>query len=548
MAVGAVLPLGPSGDAGALNARTGRIAGSGAACESAEVNGAQALIRTLVGAGVDVCFANPGTSEMHFVAALDDVPKMRGVLTLFEGVATGAADGYARMAGRPAATLLHLGPGLGNGLANLHNARRALSPLVNVVGDHARAHKRLDAPLESDIDALAGTVSAWVRRSLMPSDVGADAAAAVAASRDGIATLILPADVSWEAGVEVADPVPARPLPRVAPSVVEDVAAVLASGEPTVLFLGGDAVASEEGLLAAAKVAAATGARLMSETFPARTVRGAGLPDLQRLPYPPELAMASLKGTAHLVLIGAMAPVHFFAYPGLPGHPVPEDCTVRVLSAPGEDGVDALRALAGLAAHDVRPELLEASRPELPTGDLTPRTMAAVVGALLPERAIVVDEALTSGVGLAELTSGGPRHDWLSLTGGAIGDGLPMAAGAAIACPDRPVIGIQADGSAMYTISALWTYARERLDITTIVCNNGSYAILEHELSRVGAHGDGQRAAQLLDLRGPDLDFVALASGMGVPATRAATAQELTDQLRRALAEPGPHLIEAVLR
>ena len=512
------------------------------------MNGAQALIRTLVGAGVDVCFANPGTSEMHFVAALDDVPKMRGVLTLFEGVATGAADGYARMAGRPAATLLHLGPGLGNGLANLHNARRARSPLVNVVGDHARAHKRLDAPLESDIDALAGTVSAWVRRSLMPSDVGADAADAAAASRDGIATLILPADVSWEAGAEVADPVSARPLPRVAPSVVEDVAAVLASGEPTVLFLGGDAVASEEGLLAAAKVAAGTGARLMSETFPARTVRGAGLPDLQRLPYPPELAMASLKGTAHLVLIGAMAPVHFFAYPGLPGHPVPEDCTVRVLSAPGEDGVDALRTLAGLAAHDARPELLEASRPELPTGDLTPRTMAAVVGALLPERAIVVDEALTSGVGLAELTSGGPRHDWLSLTGGAIGDGLPMAAGAAIACPDRPVIGIQADGSAMYTISALWTYARERLDITTIVCNNGSYAILEHELSRVGAQGDGQRAAQLLDLRGPDLDFVALASGMGVPATRAATAQELTDQLRRALAEPGPHLIDAVLR
>jgi acetolactate synthase-1/2/3 large subunit len=454
------------------------------------------------------------------------------------------------MAGRPAATLLHLGPGMGNGLANLHNARRGRTPMVNVVGDHARSHKRLDAPLESDIDAVAGTFSGWVRRSLSPADVAADAVEAVAAASSApgsISTLVLPADVSWEDGAEVAEPRAPRPAPRVAPSVVESVAAVLAAGEPAVLFLGGDAM-GEEGQLAAAQVAAGTGARLMSETFPARTARGAGLPDVMRLPYPPEMAIAALSGTRHLVLAGAPAPVHFFGYPGVPGHPVPEDCTVHVLSEPGEDAVAALQALAELAAADATPELLEASRPELPTGDLTPRTMAAVIGALLPERAIVVDEALTSGVGLTELTSGAPRHDWLALTGGAIGDGLPMALGAAVACPDRPVIGIQADGSAMYTISALWSYAREQADITTIVCDNGSYAILEHELSRVGAQNDGKRAAQLLDLGGPDLDFVALATGMGVPATRATTAEELADQLRRALAEPGPHLIDAVLR
>jgi acetolactate synthase I/II/III large subunit len=514
------------------------------------MNGAQALIRTLVGAGVDVCFANPGTSEMHFVAALDDVPDMRAVLTLFEGVATGAADGYARMAGRPAATLLHLGPGMGNGLANLHNARRGRTPMVNVVGDHSRSHKRLDAPLESDIDALAGTVSGWVRRSLTAADVAADAADAVAAaaSTGTVATLILPADVSWEDGADVADPLPVRPAPQVAPTVIEEAAAVLGSGEPTVLFLGGDVVASEEGLLAAAQVAAGTGARLMTETFPARTARGAGLPDVTRLPYPPEMAIAALAGTTHLVLAGTQAPVHFFGYPDLPGHPVPEGCTVHVLSQPGEDGVAALRALAGRVAADVVPELLEASRPELPSGELTPRTMAAVIGALLPEDAIVVDEALTSGVGLSELTSGAPRHDWLSLTGGAIGAGLPMALGAAVACPDRPVIGIQADGSAMYTISTLWSYAREQCDVTTIVCDNGSYAILEHELSRVGAQGNGERAAKLLDLGGPDLDFVALATGMGVPATRATTAKELAEQLRKALADPGPHLIAAMLR
>jgi acetolactate synthase-1/2/3 large subunit len=511
------------------------------------VNGAQALIRTLVDAGVDVCFANPGTSEMHFVAALDDVPDMRAVLTLFEGVATGAADGYARMAGRPAATLLHLGPGMANGLANLHNARRGRTPLVNVVGDHARSHKRLDAPLESDIDAVAGTVSGWVRRSLDPADVAADAAGAVAAASSGtIATLILPADVSWEDGAEVAPPVPARPAPQVAPSVIDDVATALTSGAPAVLFLGGDAM-TEEGQLAAAQVTAGTGARLMSETFPARVARGAGLPDLTRLPYPPEMAIAALAGTKHLVLAGAEAPVHFFAYPGVPGTPVPEDCTVHVLSAPGEDAVAALRALAEKAAPDAEPDLLAAERPELPTGPLDPRSMAAVVGALLPERAIVVDEALTSGVGLSELTSGAPRHDWLALTGGAIGDGLPMALGAAVACPDRPVIGIQADGSAMYTISALWSYAREQLDITTIVCDNGSYAILQHELARVGAASDGERAGQLLHLGGPGLDFVAIATGMGVPATRATSAEELADQLRQALSEPGPHLIDAVL-
>jgi acetolactate synthase-1/2/3 large subunit len=513
------------------------------------VNGAQALIRTLVGAGVDVCFANPGTSEMHFVAALDDVPEMRAVLTLFEGVATGAADGYARMAGRPAATLLHLGPGLGNGLANLHNARRGGAPLVNVVGDHSRLHKRLDAPLESDIDALAGTVSGWVRRSLTPADVAADAAEAVAAASSGagIATLILPADVSWEDGAAVAEPVPVRRRPHATPADVDEAAKALGSGEPAVLFLGGDAV-GEEGLLLAAQVAAATGVRLMTETFPARTTRGAGLPDVARLPYPPEMAIASLAGVKHLVLAGATSPVHFFGYPDVPGTPVPDDCTVHVLSTPAEDSVFALRALASLTGEDAAPDVLGASRPELPTGPLTPRAMNAVIGALLPEGAIVVDEALTSGVGLHELTSGAPRHDWLALTGGAIGDGLPMALGAAIACPDRPVIGIQADGSAMYTISALWSYAREQADITTIVCDNGSYAILEHELAKVGAGSGGERAQQLLDLGGPSLDFVALATGMGVPATRAATAEELADQLRSALAEPGPHLIDAVLR
>jgi acetolactate synthase-1/2/3 large subunit len=513
------------------------------------VNGAQALIRTLVGAGVDVCFANPGTSEMHFVAALDDVPEMRGVLTLFEGVATGAADGWARMTGRPAATLLHLGPGLGNGLANLHNARRARTPVVNVVGDHARSHKRLDAPLESDVDALAGTVSGWVRRSLTPEDLGADAADAVAgAARGQIATLLLPADVSWSEGAAVADPPPSWTRPVPPGSRVSGAAAALRSGEPAVLLLGGDVVASEDGLLTASAVAASTGARLLAETFPARMVRGAGLPDVGRLPYPPEVALKALAGTRHLVLAGATSPVHFFGYPGVPGTPVPEDCTVHLLSEPGEDGVAALGELAEVLSANDPGAVLEASRPEVPGGRLTPRAVSAVVGAVLPERAVVVDEAITSGIGLAELTSGAPRHDWLSLTGGAIGHGLPVAVGAAVACPDRPVLALQADGSAMYTVQALWTMAREQLDVTVLLYDNASYAILQGELARVGAAGGGERAGQLLDLGGPALDFVALATGMGVPATRAETTGDLADQLRTALREPGPHLVVAALR
>jgi acetolactate synthase-1/2/3 large subunit len=452
------------------------------------------------------------------------------------------------MTGRPAAVLLHLGPGLSNGLANLHNARRSGAPVVLVVGDHALAHKRLDAPLESDVDALAGTVSAWVRRSLTTADLAADAADAVAAARDGIATLVLPADVSWSEGAEVAPPVAPRPLPLVPPSVVEEVAGVLRGEGPTVLFVGGEVMASEAGVRAAAAIAGRPGVRLLSETFPPRAVRGAGLPDVERLPYPPELALGSLAGAAHLVLAGAQAPVHFFGYPDTPGTPVPEGCAVHALSRPGEDGVAALEALAALVAADGDVSVNEPARPELPTGPLDPRALSAVVGALLPEGAIVVDEALTSGVGLAEMTANAPRHDWLSLTGGSIGDGLPMALGAAIACPDRPVIGIQADGSAMYTISALWSYAREQADVTTIVCDNGSYAILAHELEKVGADGSGERAQRLLDLGAPALDFVALARGMGVPGERAETAEELAAALRRALAEPGPHLVQAVLR
>lgn len=513
------------------------------------MNGAQALIRTLTGCGVQVCFSNPGTSEMHFVAALDVVPQMRGVLCLFEGTATGAADGYGRMAERPAMALLHLGPGLANGLANLHNARRARTPLLAVVGDHATYHKQFDTPLQSDIDSLARAESVWVRRPASSADVPAAAAAGVAAATappGGVATLILPADVSWSEGAKPAPALSAPERATVPDDVVASAAAALRSGEPCVILLGGQGL-RRPGLEAASRVTQATDARMLGETFPARHERGAGLPAIDRLAYLAEAAVAQLGDVRHLILAGAGAPATFFAYPGKPSSLVPDGCQVHELAGAADDVCGALAALADIVAPDSKPVPRQPERPGLPDGSLTPETAAAVIGALMPENAIVSDEANTSGRALPGATAGAPPHDWLTETGGAIGQGLPLATGAAIACPGRSVLALEADGSAMYTISALWTHAREGLDITTIIFNNRAYAILNFELQRVGATAAGGTARSLLELSRPNLDFTALAQGMGVPASRAGTATEFAQQLRRALAEPGPHLIEAML-
>jgi len=513
------------------------------------MNGAQALIRTLVAAGVDTCFMNPGTSEMHFVAALDEVPEMHSVLALFEGVATGAADGYARMTGRPAAVLLHLGPGLGNGLANLHNARRGHTPIVNIVGDHATYHARYDAPLQSDIESIAQGVSGWIRSADSTANLQADAVAAVAAAHGPpgqVATLILPADVCW---LESDGPMPPDAVPQPRPvmnSTLDQIAEVLASGEPTAFLLGGASL-MEKGLLAASRIGAATEAKLIAETFPTRLQRGAGLPSLERLMYLAEFAQAQLAGLKHLILVETASPVSFFAYPEIASDLVPVGCTVHVMAEHGDDSVSALEQLAQrLGASSDSAQLAEPSRPDLPAGALNAESFAAAIGALLPENVIVVDEGNTAGLFVSGFTAGAPRHDWLCLPGGAIGFGMPVATGAAVASPGRKVLNLQADGSAMYTFQALWTQVREGLDVITVILNNQSYAILNLELTRVGAH-PGPKALEMLDLTNPRLDFVALAQGLGVAATRATTAEEFTEQLEVAFTTPGPHLIEAIL-
>jgi acetolactate synthase-1/2/3 large subunit len=514
------------------------------------MNGAESLVETLAGTGVKVCFANPGTSEMHFVAALDRVGDIRCVLGLFEGVATGAADGYARMADKPASTLLHLGPGLANGLANVHNARRANTPMVNIVGDHATYHKHYDAPLTSDVEGVARPFSDWVRTSADSRSVARDGAAAVAAAMappGQVATLILPADASWN---EADGPAPLPPVEGrapVAPEAISDVAQALRFGEPAVLFMGSHAL-REPGLMLAGRIAANTGARLLAQTLNARVERGAGRVAVDFLPYPVDGALATLAKVRHLVLVGSKAPVAFFAYPDKPSALSPPQCEIHTLATPGEDIVGALEELAEVLGAPQNAPVQEREEHPLPSGEaITPDAAAAAVATLLPEGAIIVDEALTAAAAFMSRTRGAAAHDYLQVTGGAIGIGLPLATGAAVACPDRRVICLQADGSAMYTVQALWTQAREGLDVTTILLNNRSYAILKHELANLGAGDAGRNALDMMELDRPALDWVGLARGMGVEATRAKTLDELERHFAAGLRSNGPYLIDLVL-
>jgi acetolactate synthase-1/2/3 large subunit len=518
---------------------------------SNSMNGAESLIRTLVAGGVEVCFTNPGTSEMHLVAALDRATQLRCVLGLFEGVVTGAADGYARMTGKPACTLLHLGPGLANGVANLHNASRAQVPIVNIVGQHPTYHLKYDAPLTSDIETIARPYSKWLRTASGPAQLGRDGADAVVASRTApgqIATLIVPADVAWSDGGAVAA-IPAVPRPAEPSSAsVERAASMLRSGLPTALLLDGNALYGA-GLTAAGRIAAATGAKLLAPYPIARAQRGAGSPDVQRIPYVPEQAMELLKEFRQLILVGAAAPVSYFAYPGKSSVLTSPETEVLALASPGEHYVGALEALVtALSLQNRKPILVEkAERPPRPSGEITLAGLATAVAAVLPENAIVVDEAMTSGRGLMAATSGAPPHDWLGNTGGSIGIALPLAVGAAVARPDRRVLCLTADGSGMYTVQALWTMAREGLNITTVVFANRTYAVLQREFSGLGMGAPGPRAGALFDIGRPSLDWVHLGKAMGVPASRATSLDTFAKAMREGFEGDGPTLIEVPL-
>ena len=516
------------------------------------MNGAEALCDTLLAGGVDTCFANPGTSEIHLVAALDRRPRMRCVLGLFEGVVTGAADGYGRMSEKPAATLLHLGPGLSNGLANLHNARRARTPVVNIVGDHASSHLPYDAPLTSDVEMLARPMSHWVRTVVHADDVSSATAAAIVEARSPpgqIATLILRADAAWN---QTSAPLQAVPKPRERPAAadsrIRQAAQAIRAARAPLLMLSGVALRADA-LAVAGRIAKATGARLLAQQSNARIARGAGRVPIERVPYPTGEAIKVLEDVDKLILVGAKAPVGFFAYPGAPSVLTPPSCAILELAAPGDDLLGVLQALAVelRIGSKIAPDLATLARPALPTGALTADAIAIAVAALMPEHAILCDESITSGRRFFQTISGAPPHDYLHLTGGAIGLGLPMAAGAAIACPDRKIIALQADGSGMFTVQALWTHARENLDIVTIIFSNRAYAVLRGEFRQVCANDPGENARRLLDIDAPSIEWTSLAKGMGVDAISAATAEEFVKALRAALARRGPFLIEALI-
>ena len=513
------------------------------------MNGAESLVRTLLAGGVDTCFANPGTSEMHFVAALDRTPGMDCVLGLQENVVTGMADGYWRIAGRPACTLLHCGPGLANGIANLHNARRARSGIVNIVGDHATWHRKFDPPLAADTEGLARTVSAWVRTSGDAEDVGRDAAACVQAARTypgQVATLVLPSDVSWNEGGVVAQPLPPPAPQAVDAAAIEGVARVLREQRNVLLLLAGDAVTAE-GQQLAWNIAQATGAKLMADYVNAKVARGRGRLQLERVPYAVDLAVEALAPFKHVVLVNAKLPVSFFAYPGKPSTQVAPGSQLHVLSRPEQDALRVLRALADALGAPRAAIPSPGEKPAAASGSPTPERLAQTVAALLPDDAVVVDESVSFGRGFYRHTHAAAPNDWLHIPGGAIGDGLPVATGAAIgARRARRVVSLQADGSAMYTLQALWTQARENLPCTTVLLANRKYSILIGEFKGVGAD-PGPTAMRMLDLGQPDLDWVKLAGGMGVEAARAESMEQCADLMAASFRQGGPFLIELVI-
>jgi acetolactate synthase-1/2/3 large subunit len=512
------------------------------------LNGAQALVQSLIGAGVELCFANPGTSEMHFVAALDAASGPRCVLGLHETVVCGMADGYWRIARSPATALLHCGPGLGNGLANLHNAKRARSGILNIVGDQATYHRPYDAPLTADTESLARTVSAWTRTSSTAERVSADAMAGLQCARAGqIATLVLPSDASWNAGGVIA-----RSLPALCPApldytAVEATICALRRAERPLFLLGGDAVL-DAGQRQVARLLSINNTAVMAEYGVGRVSRGRGRLPLRRLPYATDAAVAALREFDLVILAGARPPVGFFAYPGKPSVLQNPAAEVQILSRPDQDPVIGLTALAdslGLRAASVE-TASSALVPGLATGLPTPEALASTVAALLPEDSIVSDESISFGRSFYAHSMGAAPHEWLHQTGGAIGGGLPVATGAAIAGRGRRVVSLQADGSAMYSLQSLWTQARERLPCTTVILSNRQYKILIGEYGAVGAE-PGSTAMKMLSLDDPSLDWVAIANGLGVEAARAHNMKECADLLRCSFGRSGPFLIELVL-
>ncbi|MGE4238920.1 acetolactate synthase large subunit [Ramlibacter sp.] len=527
--------------------------------------GADVVVASLVAHGVDTFFANPGTSEIHLVSAIDRHPTARAVLCLFEGVATGAADGYARASGKPAAVLLHLGPGLANGLANLHNAMKAGTPMIVLVGEHATQHLQYESPLRSDLESLAGYAAKEVMHARPGDDLDALIARAVAATQarpSGPVVVVANADVMWGApGVAGASGVSdaggashessapgtsntSSPADRPPPLDAAKALAFLRSPGATVL-LGGAAL-SAHALKLADSLAQLTGCTLMCETFNALHERGAGVPHVERLPYFRELAVDKLASTRHLLLLGSRPPVSFFGSPDAGSVLTAPDAQV-LAHAPTQSPVALLEQMAQLAGTLPAPRVVARTQSDAPAGALSPKAVWAAVNRALPEGAVVSDESGVSSVGADDTMKGAAPHSWMNLTGGSIGQGLPAGTGAAIATPGRQTLVFHGDGGAMYTVQSLWTQAREKAKVVNVIFRNDRYAILDHEVKRHGLPPLGPKGAAMFSLAEPTLDWVSVARGMGVPAVTVRTAEEFVEALGKGLGSEGPCLIEAVM-
>lgn len=513
-------------------------------------NGAQLLLEAAHAAGVEICFANPGTTELTLVHALQRVPSIRPVLGLFEGVCTGAADGYSRVSGRVALTLLHLGPGFANGIANLHNARRAHSSIVNIIGDHATWHLRYDAPLTSDIESLASPVSGAVVRMGSVSGIASDVAAAfdaAVAAPGAVTTIIAPTDI-MDAVVEAPTPASATGAathPAIDEAALSAAAAALTGEGARILLLGGNAL-GERALRAAHRIATATGARLVMEPYPAIATLGGDLPRVERQAYFPDDVLRQF-GEARVILAGARAPISYFGYEGLPSELVTPDRLVTFTTA-GHDGAAALEALAErIAAPAAEPVVPAAPVRSEPGIALTADIIIDEIVAQLPEDAVISLEGSTLGAPYFRNAHRAPRHRVMTNTGGAIGQGLPCAVGAALAAPQSRIVALQSDGSGHYTLQSLWTMARERLPVTIVIAANHRYGILQTELTRADVPLDQSAVERLTRLDNPCADWTALAAGYGVPAVRVETPADFAATLRRGLGEDGPLLIQAEL-
>ena len=516
-----------------------------------KMNGAAAFFKSIVDNGIDTIFACPGTSEMQVV---DEVgySNLRVVLCLFENSVTGMADGYARMLDKPALGMVHVTCGLTNALANMHNARIANSRMIIFGGGVHVAHE-VNEPVHSMLQRqpyVAQIAAQCVIEARSPDQLAAAATQALKASNDGAGKIVYvygPNNAVWgESSFQGKLTSSAEQRQRVSTATISSIADTLKAGKKTAFILDNLAL-REEGLEILGRIAEGAGGRLFREWLPSRIAMGAGRVRTETLPYGGAEGRELLSEFDQIVLVGAKIPVCPFSYENQPWVKIPENCNVHTLATADHDILAALEELATQLDLPEKASNRYNRKPgEPPTGPLSGNSIVQSLSILMPADSIVLDEAMLENVMFPLLMDGAAPFDFMAACpGGAIGAGPPVACGAAIACPNRKVILLEGDFSLMQGNTALWSMAQHNLDICVINYNNEGSASLSTELARV-RQGEAQpKSIELLRIRKPTIDYAAMAESMGVPASRAETAEEFHLQLTKAMSTKGPHFIDA---